>query len=98
MEDFVLDLMIDSGPNARSVQVTLNKFTLAAATTRLGLLTEPLRTRFAFTSRLDYYDAATLETIILRTARILNILLWKREQLSRLPSQPEEPRGPPITC
>jgi Holliday junction DNA helicase RuvB len=73
MEDFVLDLMIDSGPNARSVQIKLNKFTLAGATTRLGLLTEPLRSRFAFTSRLDYYDSFTLEKIIQRTARILNM-------------------------
>ncbi len=75
MEDFALDLMIDNGPNARSVQVKLNKFTLAGATTRLGLLTEPLRTRFAFTCRLDYYDALTLEKIIQRTARILNVSL-----------------------
>jgi Holliday junction DNA helicase RuvB len=73
MEDFRLDLMIDSGPNARSVQVKLNPFTLAAATTRLGLLSEPLRSRFAFTSRLDYYDPPILEKILQRTARILNI-------------------------
>lgn len=77
MEDFALDLMIDSGPNARSVQVKLNPFTLAAATTRLGLLSEPLRTRFGFTCRLDYYDAETLEKILQRTARILNIKLDK---------------------
>lgn len=75
MEDFALDLMIDSGPNARSIQVKLNPFTLAGATTRLGLLSEPLRTRFAFTCRLEYYDAMTLERIILRTARLLNIKL-----------------------
>lgn len=81
MEDFILDLMIDSGPNARSVQVKLNKFTLAGATTRLGLLTEPLRTRFAFTCRLDYYDALTLEKIIQRTARILNVNLDKEAAL-----------------
>jgi Holliday junction DNA helicase RuvB len=73
MEDFALDLMIDSGPNARSIQVKLNKFTLAGATTRLGLLSEPLRTRFAFICRLEYYDALTLEKIIRRTARILNV-------------------------
>jgi Holliday junction DNA helicase RuvB len=73
MEDFSLDLMIDSGPNARSIQVKLFPFTLAAATTRLGLLSEPLRTRFAFTCRLDYYDALTLEKIIQRTARLLHI-------------------------
>jgi Holliday junction DNA helicase RuvB len=78
MEDFALDLMIDSGPNARSVQVTLNRFTLAGATTRLGLLSEPLRTRFGFTCRLDYYDPETLEKIIQRTARILNLTLDKK--------------------
>lgn len=73
MEDFKLDLMIDSGPSARSVQVPLKKFTLAAATTRVGLLTAPLRSRFLFTSRLDYYPVKVLEQIILRTARILNM-------------------------
>lgn len=75
MEDFALDLMIDSGPNARSVQVKLNRFTLAGATTRLGLLSEPLRSRFAFTCRLDYYDPSLLEKILYRTSRILNISL-----------------------
>lgn len=75
MEDFALDLMIDNGPNARSVQLKLNNFTLAGATTRLGLLTEPLRSRFAFTCRLDYYDSLTLEKIIRRTARIINVNL-----------------------
>lgn len=75
MEDFSLDLMIDSGPNARSIQVKLNRFTLAGATTRLGLLSEPLRSRFAFTSRLDYYAPAVLEKIILRTSLLLNLQL-----------------------
>ncbi|MBA3723126.1 MAG: Holliday junction branch migration DNA helicase RuvB [Parachlamydiaceae bacterium] len=73
MEDFALDLMIDSGPNARSIQVKLNRFTLAGATTRLGLLSEPLRSRFAFTCRLDYYDSSILEQILKRTGRILNL-------------------------
>lgn len=82
MEDFALDLTIDSGPNARSVQVRLNKFTLAAATTRLGLLSEPLRTRFAFLSRLDYYDSPTLIRILQRTARILNVDLNDESALS----------------
>lgn len=81
MEDFSLDLMIDHGPNARSIQIKLNKFTLAGATTRLGLLSEPLRTRFAFTSRLDYYDSLTLEKIIQRTARILNVKLDREAAL-----------------
>lgn len=75
MEDFSLDLMIDSGPSARSVQVKLNRFTLAGATTRLGLLSEPLRSRFAFTSRLDYYEPVILERVVQRTARILNMEL-----------------------
>ncbi len=73
MEDFVLDLMIDSGPSARSVQVKLNKFTLVGATTRMGLLTAPLRSRFNLTCRLDYYLPETLQKIISRTARILNL-------------------------
>ncbi len=75
MEDFTLDLMIDSGPNARSVQVKINQFTLAGATTRLGLLSEPLRTRFGFTCRLDYYDAATLQMIIERAAVLLQVVI-----------------------
>jgi Holliday junction DNA helicase RuvB len=73
MEDFVLDIMIDSGPSARSVQVKLNRFTLAGATTRTGLLTAPLRSRFAFSCRLDYYEPAVIETILSRTSRILNL-------------------------
>ncbi len=73
MEDFSLNLLIDSGPSARSVQLNLNKFTLVGATTRIGLLSAPLRSRFAFTSRLDYYDPAALERVILRSAKILNI-------------------------
>ncbi|MCP5507668.1 MAG: Holliday junction branch migration DNA helicase RuvB [Chlamydiales bacterium] len=81
MEDFVLDLMIDSGPSARTVQVKLNKFTLAGATTRLGLLTAPLRSRFAFSCRLDYYTPDVLETIIKRTGRILNLELEGKSAL-----------------
>lgn len=73
MEDFVLDLMIDSGPSARSVQVKLNRFTLVGATTRMGLISAPMRTRFGFTCRLDYYAPQTLEKILQRTARIMNI-------------------------
>lgn len=75
MEDYALDLVIDSGPNARSVKVKLNKFTLAGATTRVGLLTSPLRSRFAFSCRLEYYDDTTLIQILLRTGRILNMSL-----------------------
>jgi len=73
MEDYTLDLMIDSGPAARSVRVPLKRFTLAGATTRAGLLTAPLRTRFAFSCRLDYYPANVLETVLQRTSRILNL-------------------------
>lgn len=77
MEDFSLSLTIDKGPNARSIQMKLNPFTLAGATTRLGLLSEPLRTRFGFICRLEYYDTETLERVIQRTARMLNITLNK---------------------
>jgi Holliday junction DNA helicase RuvB len=72
MEDFRIDIMIDSGPNARSVQLTLNPFTLIGATTRSGLLTAPLLSRFGIKSRLEYYDAETLKNILLRSASILN--------------------------
>jgi len=75
MEDFVLDIMIDNGPAARSVQVKLNKFTLIGATTRIGLLSGPLRSRFGFSCRLDYYDAKLLSKILQRMARILNLKL-----------------------
>ncbi|MEI6086237.1 MAG: Holliday junction branch migration DNA helicase RuvB [Bacteroidota bacterium] len=72
MEDFRIDIMIDSGPNARSVQINLNPFTLVGATTRSGLLTAPLLSRFGIKSRLEYYNASTLKTIIERSATILN--------------------------
>lgn len=72
MEDYRIDIMIDSGPNARSVQLNLNPFTLIGATTRSGLLTAPLLSRFGIKSRLEYYDASTLQHIILRSAKILN--------------------------
>jgi Holliday junction DNA helicase RuvB len=73
MEDFRIDIMIDSGPNARSIQINLNPFTLVGATTRSGLLTAPLLSRFAIKSRLEYYDAETLKRIILRSAQILKV-------------------------
>jgi len=73
MEDFVIDIMIDQGPHARSVRLNLPRFTLIGATTRSGLLTAPLRSRFGLTARLDYYDAADLQAIITRSARILNV-------------------------
>jgi Holliday junction DNA helicase RuvB len=72
MEDFRIDIVIDTGPNARSVQLNVPRFTLVGATTRAGLLSSPLRSRFGVTNRLDYYPAADLESIIGRSARILN--------------------------
>jgi Holliday junction DNA helicase RuvB len=73
MEDFVLDIMIDQGPHARSVRLNLPRFTLIGATTRSGLLTAPLRSRFGLTARLDYYNVRDLHAIITRSARILNV-------------------------
>ncbi len=73
MEDFRIDIMIDTGPNARSIQLNLNHFTLIGATTRSGLLTAPLLSRFGIKSRLEYYTAATLKKIIQRSASILNV-------------------------
>ncbi|MDL2297341.1 Holliday junction branch migration DNA helicase RuvB [Bacteroidales bacterium OttesenSCG-928-B11] len=73
MEDYKIDIMIDTGPNARSVQISLNPFTLVGATTRSGLLTAPLRSRFGINLRLQYYDAQTLSRIIKRAAGILKI-------------------------
>ena len=71
MEDFKIDILLDSGPNARSVQIGLNPFTLIGATTRAGLLTAPLRARFGINSRLEYYDAELLTGIVKRSAGIL---------------------------
>src|SRR6201991_1074421 len=72
MEDYRIDIMLDTGPNARSIQINLNPFTLIGATTRSGLLSAPLRSRFSIASRMDYYDAATIKKIILRSSKILN--------------------------
>lgn len=73
MEDYKLDIVIDTGPNARSVEIDLNRFTLVGATTRKGLLTAPLRARFGIDMRLDYYDVKLLQHIALRTSSILNM-------------------------
>jgi len=73
MEDFKLDIIIDSGPNARSVRLNLPRFTLIGATTRSGLLSAPLLTRFGMRERLDYYCAADLDKIVLRSANLLNV-------------------------
>jgi Holliday junction DNA helicase RuvB len=77
MEDFRIDIMIETGPNARSVQIDLQPFTLIGATTRSGLLTAPLRSRFGINSRLSYYESSTLEKIIIRSAGILNVPIKK---------------------
>ncbi|WP_455170277.1 Holliday junction branch migration DNA helicase RuvB, partial [Aegicerativicinus sediminis] len=73
MEDYKIDIMIESGPNARTVQINLNPFTLVGATTRSGLLTAPMRARFGISSRLEYYTTELLTTIVQRSAGILNV-------------------------
>jgi Holliday junction DNA helicase RuvB len=73
MEDYKIDIMLETGPNARSIQIKLNPFTLVGATTRSGLLTAPLRSRFGINSRLNYYKAETLDRIIHRSAEILDV-------------------------
>lgn len=73
MEDFKLDIMIDSGPSARSIQLSIPKFTLIGATTRSGLLTAPLRSRFGIINRLDYYNSEELMMVVLRSAEILGV-------------------------
>ena len=75
MEDFRLDIMIDQGPNARSVRLSIPRFTLVGATTRSGLLTAPLRSRFTLQTRLDYYDHATLEEIVRRSCSLLQVAI-----------------------
>jgi Holliday junction DNA helicase RuvB len=75
MEDFRIDIMLDSGPNARSIQIGLNPFTLIGATTRAGLLTSPLRARFGINARLEYYDSKLLNKIVHRSAGILNTVI-----------------------
>lgn len=77
MEDYRIDIMIDKGPSARSIQIDLNPFTLIGATTRSGLLTSPLRARFGINCHLEYYDTNILCNIILRSARLLNIVCEK---------------------
>ena len=73
MEDYKIDIMIETGPNARSVQINLNPFTLIGATTRSGLLTAPMRARFGISNRLEYYDTELLSTIVQRSADILKV-------------------------
>lgn len=85
MEDYRIDIMIESGPNARSVQIKLNPFTLVGATTRAGLLTAPLRARFGINSRLQYYDAKVLKGIVKRSASILDVEIEEKaaEEIAR---------------
>lgn len=73
MEDFRLDIMIDSGPSARTIQIKIPKFTLIGATTRAGLLSDPLRSRFGIINRLDYYESKDLLIVVLRSAKVLNV-------------------------
>src|SRR5260370_393641 len=91
MEDFKLDIIIDQGPNARSVRLALPRFTLIGATTRSGLLTAPLLTRFPIRERLDYYRAEELHEIVTRSARLLNIEIEARRAREIAPPS----RGPP---
>ena len=77
MEDFTIDIMIDKGPSARSIQLTLNPFTLVGATTRSGLLTSPLRARFGIKFLLEYYDVPVLSGIVERSAKIMNVPIKK---------------------
>jgi len=77
MEDYKLDIMIDTGPNARTVQISLPKYTLVGATTRAGMLSSPLRDRFGIKFRLDYYQAETLHSIVQRSAKILDLKIEK---------------------
>ncbi len=77
MEDYKLDIMIDTGPNARTVQISLPKYTLVGATTRAGMLSSPLRDRFGIKFRLDYYESETLHSIVHRSANILNLKIEK---------------------
>lgn len=75
MEDFAIDIVLDQGANARSVRLTLPRFTLVGATTRSGLLSAPLRSRFGTANRLDYYTAGELEAVVARSARILDVAI-----------------------
>ncbi len=94
MEDYQIDIMLESGPNARTVQVKLNPFTLIGATTRSGLLTAPLRARFGINSRLNYYDAELLSQIVKRSSEILNVQI--DEQASQEIAR--RSRGTPRIC
>jgi len=97
MEDYKIDIMLDSGPNARTVQIKLNPFTLIGATTRAGLLTSPLRARFGINARLEYYDAELLTSIVKRSAAILGTPI-EEEGAYEIARRAGVRRGLPITC
>ena len=94
MEDFAIDIMIGKGPTARSVRLGLPRFTLVGATTRVGLLTAPLRDRFGVVHRLEFYSVEDLTTIVLRSARVLEVEI-ERAGPRRLPDGPGVPPGWP---
>ena len=98
MEDYKIDIMLDSGPNARTVQITLNPFTLVGATTRSGLLTSPLRARFGINARLEYYDAELLTSIVKRSAEILETPHRGRLPLMKSLVAAVAPPALPTTC
>ncbi len=97
MEDYKLDIMIDSGPSARSIQIELKPFTLIGATTRAGLLSAPLRSRFGISNRLDYYQASALKMIVERSARLIQINIDDEGALE-LPGVHAERHASPIGC
>jgi Holliday junction DNA helicase RuvB len=97
MEDFRLDIIIDSGPSARSIQLQLPKFTLVGATTRSGMLTSPLRSRFGLINRLDYYTHEQLAVIIQRSANILGLQIEAKTEPSPSPHVPAALHGSPTT-
>src|SRR5256714_13576896 len=91
MEDYRLDIIIDQGPQARSLRLNLPKFTLVGATTRAGMVSSPLRSRFGMTARLDYYHAEEMQKIIIRSARVLNVEIDERGAAEVA----QRPRGTP---
>ena len=98
MEDFRLDIIIDQGPNARSVRLNLPRFTLIGATTRAGMISAPLRSRFGLVNRLDYYPADDLQQVVLRSARLLELEIEPTPR-SRSPAvRAARPASPTICC
>jgi len=94
MEDFKIDILLDTGPNARSIQIGLNPFTLIGATTRSGMLTKPLLARFGIQSRLEYYNVETLSVIVQRSARVLGIKIYEDAAIEIA----KRSRGTPRIC